>query len=66
MSDELIRIINSNSLKTVFQPIVSLQTGEVIGYEALTRGPWNSKYINPEILFGEANTNDSLGFGNFM
>jgi diguanylate cyclase (GGDEF)-like protein len=60
MSDELRKIISSNDLKTVFQPIVSLQTGEVIGYEALTRGPKESKYINPELLFEEAKTHELL------
>ena len=60
MSDELRRIIASNNLRSVFQPIVSLQTGDVIGYEALTRGPVDSKYINPEILFEEAKTHDLL------
>ncbi|MBU3189500.1 EAL and GGDEF domain-containing protein [Clostridium bowmanii] len=60
MSDELRRIIASNNLKSVFQAIVSLQTGDVIGYEALTRGPVDSKYINPEILFEEAKTHDLL------
>jgi len=54
MSDELKKVISSNNLRSVFQPIVSLQTGEVIGYEALTRGPVDSKYMNPEILFEEA------------
>ena len=60
MSDELRRIIGSNDLRTVFQPIVSLQTGDIIGYEALTRGPKDSKYINPELLFEEAKTHDLL------
>jgi len=60
MSDELRRIIASNNLRSVFQPIVSLKTGDVIGYEALTRGPVDSKYINPEILFEEAKTHDLL------
>lgn len=60
MSDELRRIIDNNDLRTVFQPIISLQTGDVIGYEALTRGPMDSKYINPELLFEEAKTHDLL------
>jgi len=60
MPDELRGIIASNNLRSVFQPIVSLQTGDVIGYEALTRGPVDSKYINPEILFEEAKTHDLL------
>ncbi|MBU3179218.1 EAL domain-containing protein [Clostridium estertheticum] len=60
MSDELREIISSNRLRSVFQPIISMQTGEVIGYEALTRGPKDSKYINPEILFEAAKTHDLL------
>ena len=60
MSDELRRIISSNNLRSVFQPIVSLQTGDVIGYEALTRGPVDSRYVNPELLFEEAKTHDLL------
>lgn len=60
MSDELRKIILNNNLRSVFQPIVSLQTGDVIGYEALTRGPVDSRYINPEILFEEAKTHDLL------
>lgn len=60
MPDELIRIINNNLLRTVYQPIVSLQTGEVIGYEALTRGPADSKYANPEVLFDAAKNHELL------
>ncbi len=60
MSDELIRIINNNQLRTVFQPIVSLQTGETMGFEALTRGPVDSKYANPEVLFDAAKHHDLL------
>lgn len=60
MSDELRKIISNNNLRTVFQPIISLQTGDVIGYEALTRGPKDSKYINPEILFEDAKTHSLL------
>ena len=60
MSYGLRKIISTNSLRSVFQPIVSLQTGDVMGYEALTRGPVNSKYINPEVLFEEAKTHDLL------
>ncbi|MBU3185825.1 EAL domain-containing protein [Clostridium estertheticum] len=60
MSDELREIIFNNRLRSVFQPIISMQTGEVIGYEALTRGPKDSKYINPEILFESAKTHDLL------
>ncbi|MBC7959555.1 MAG: GGDEF domain-containing protein [Vallitaleaceae bacterium] len=60
MSDELIRIISNNLLRTVYQPIISLQTGDVIGYEALTRAPADSKFANPEVLFEAAKKHDLL------
>lgn len=31
-------IINEEKINTLFQPIVSLKTGEALGYEALSRG----------------------------
>lgn len=42
------------SVTTVFQPIVSLKTGEVVGYEALSRGPANSPLESPATLFSLA------------
>jgi EAL domain-containing protein (putative c-di-GMP-specific phosphodiesterase class I)/GGDEF domain-containing protein len=51
---ELDRILKSESISTVFQPIVSLKDGQVIGYEALSRGPKNSPLQNPEKLFTAA------------
>lgn len=47
-------IIVQNNIKTVFQPIVSLKNAEIIGYEALSRGPEDSIYRNPEIMFEDA------------
>lgn len=60
MLDELWDIIYGNKLRTVYQPIVSLENGEVMGYEALTRGPADSKYVNPELLFEDAIKNNLL------
>lgn len=48
---ELQKIIVEHNLSTVFQPIVNLKTLDILGYEALTRGPENSKFYNPLILF---------------
>lgn len=39
--------------ETVFQPVVELRTGEVVGYEALLRGP-SGKYENPEEFLKQA------------
>lgn len=44
-------VIDKAEITTVFQPIISLRSSEVYGYEALSRGPENSSMENPEILF---------------
>lgn len=41
-------------LHAVFQPIVMLATGEILGYEALIRGPAGSAYASPDALFRKA------------
>jgi len=48
---ELRQIIARRGLRTVFQPIVALDSLEAIGYEALTRGPVETPYESPEALF---------------
>lgn len=48
---DLKEIINNKTLTTVFQPIVDIHDKQVIGYEALTRGPKDSKYYFPDTLF---------------
>jgi diguanylate cyclase (GGDEF)-like protein len=57
---ELRDIIKNNRIMSVFQPIVSLMNGEIIGYEGLTRGPENSLLKNPEMLFSEAEKHNLL------
>lgn len=57
---ELERILKFEDISTVFQPIVSLIDGDIIGYEALTRGPENSPLKNPEKLFSAAQTYNRL------
>lgn len=52
------KIISQGSIVTFFQPIVSLQDLDILGYEALTRGPMDSGFDDPEVLFSYAeNTN---------
>ncbi|HET9480275.1 MAG TPA: EAL domain-containing protein, partial [Candidatus Polarisedimenticolia bacterium] len=48
---ELKRIIRDQRIETLFQPIVELATGRIIGYEAFTRGPRNSAFESPSSLF---------------
>jgi len=52
------RILLEESLTTVFEPIVRLATREVIGYEALSRGPAGTGMETPGALFGVAEQSD--------
>lgn len=47
-------VIERGEIKTVFQPIVSLRDGSVLGYEALSRGPEGTPLEYPDALFGVA------------
>ncbi|TMB57691.1 MAG: EAL domain-containing protein [Chloroflexi bacterium] len=44
-------LISAGSVRTVFQPVLNLTSGEIVGYEALTRFPDGSE---PLQRFGEA------------
>ncbi|MEL7657289.1 MAG: EAL domain-containing protein, partial [Bacillota bacterium] len=48
---ELGTIIRSRAIKTVFQPIISLRDGEVLGHEALSRITCETEINNMETLF---------------
>ena len=48
------RILEEKSIYTVFQPIVSIRTGEVLGYEALSRIKDLKEIENIEELFETA------------
>jgi len=48
---ELKRIIREQEIETLFQPIVELRTGTILGYEAFARGPRDSALESPESLF---------------
>jgi EAL domain-containing protein (putative c-di-GMP-specific phosphodiesterase class I)/GGDEF domain-containing protein len=45
------KIIIEQQIYPVFQPIVNLNTLEVIGHEALSRGPVDSEFASPLLLF---------------
>lgn len=51
MSALLYSALEEHSITTVFQPVVHLQSGETVGFEALSRGPAGSRIESPEILF---------------
>ncbi len=50
----LLDLLASGELSAVYQPIVALEDLEVIGYEALVRGPAGSGLERPDQLFGAA------------
>jgi EAL domain-containing protein (putative c-di-GMP-specific phosphodiesterase class I)/DNA-binding response OmpR family regulator len=51
LRERVVRTIQAQTIRTVFQPLVNLETSEVFGYEALSRGPAGSEIENPEVLF---------------
>ncbi|MEI7291935.1 EAL domain-containing protein [Paraburkholderia tropica] len=48
-------LIAQRQLRAVFQPIVDLDDGAILGYEGLVRGPAGSPLESPAALFAEAN-----------
>src|SRR6266498_5510926 len=44
-------ILRKRRIRTVYQPIFDLNTMEVCGHEALTRGPAETAFESPELLF---------------
>ena len=60
-SKELLQeIILREDVRTVFQPIIDLNSRETLGYEGLTRGPQGTEYESPYMLFDVANESDLL------
>jgi EAL domain-containing protein (putative c-di-GMP-specific phosphodiesterase class I) len=54
-------ILFEGAIRTIFQPIVDLRTGEVSGYEALARGPLGSRLERPDLLFDAARSYGRVG-----
>lgn len=55
---ELKSLIGGKKLKAAYQPVCRLSDGEVVGYEALIRGPQGSPLERPNALFAVAREND--------
>lgn len=54
----LIEILEQRQLNALFQPIINMQRGEIVGYEGLIRGPSDSPLHSPLNLFKVARTNN--------
>ncbi|MCK8058390.1 MULTISPECIES: GGDEF domain-containing protein [unclassified Fusibacter] len=53
-------ILIEESVTTFYQPIVSLKTANVMGYEALSRGPQNTEFYSPIEMIKAAHEHDKL------
>ncbi len=52
--ETLVEIIHNQSLWTAFQPIVEIESKQIVGHEGLSRGPRGSELEPPVALFGLA------------
>ena len=53
-ADLLARVLAERAVRMVYQPLVELDTGAVVAYEALARGPAGSALERPDLLFAAA------------
>jgi EAL domain-containing protein (putative c-di-GMP-specific phosphodiesterase class I) len=51
-------LVLAEDVAILYEPIVNLTTREVLGYEALVRGPWKSEFHSPDRLFQLAEETD--------
>jgi EAL domain-containing protein (putative c-di-GMP-specific phosphodiesterase class I) len=56
--ERLKALLSARKLRAVFQPIVGVESGEVLGYEALIRGPAGHELEMPDELFAVAREGD--------
>lgn len=56
----LMRAIEEHSITTMFQPVVEIESGEVFGFEAFSKGPKGSRIERPGILFELAHQADLM------
>lgn len=54
-------LLTGDGLRAVFQPLIELAWGEVVGYEALVRGPAGTALERPDALFARARAESRLG-----
>jgi EAL domain-containing protein (putative c-di-GMP-specific phosphodiesterase class I) len=54
------QVIDERAITTVFQPLVRLDSHEIVGYEALSRGPLGTPWHPPSSLFPAAQARGRL------
>ncbi len=60
IGQEFTKILESESLNAIYQPIVDYKKQVILGYESLVRGPSDSALHNPVMLFDMARRTGSL------
>ncbi len=58
---ELVQVLRAGALRCVYQPLVDLRSGGVVGHEALLRGPRGSALESPLALLDAARAVGRLG-----
>jgi len=53
-------ILRKGRIRTVYQPIFDLNSMDIFGHEALTRGPLDTAFESPELLFQFAGENEAI------
>ncbi len=53
-------VLVHRQIETLYQPIVDLKSGAIFAHEALSRGPADSPFENPEMLFDYALKSDQV------
>src|SRR5581483_2671929 len=48
------QVVRGRMVRAFFQPVVHLDSGDVVGYEALARGPVGTNFESPGPMFGAA------------
>lgn len=48
------QILSNGLISTLYQPILDFRAGEILGWESLTRGPADSSFRSPIVLFETA------------
>jgi EAL domain-containing protein (putative c-di-GMP-specific phosphodiesterase class I) len=61
MVSEFHAVLDERRIGAAFQPIVDLDNREVVGFEALARGPAGSGLTSPGVLFALAYATDRVG-----
>jgi EAL domain-containing protein (putative c-di-GMP-specific phosphodiesterase class I) len=56
--EKIQELIIKEAITTYFQPIVRLSDYELLGYEALSRGPLGTEYESPSLLFDSSHEAD--------